>query len=166
MITTVCLNPAIDQSAEVKQLQIGGTNRLEDLRSQIGGKGINVAIVLKRLLADVQCLYIAGKADAAFFAGGLEQEGIPFHTVSVSGGVRRNLKVIEAVDRKVTELNQQGAKVDDTTLQKMEHLLFEHAKAGDVAALCGSLPPGCGSEIYRDIIQKTARKAVGCGCVG
>ena len=67
MITTVCLNPAIDQNAEVERIQIGGMNRLQNLNAFAAGKGINVAVVLKRLGVKAQCLGFVGDADEAVF---------------------------------------------------------------------------------------------------
>ncbi|MBN1777879.1 MAG: 1-phosphofructokinase family hexose kinase [Clostridiales bacterium] len=153
MITTVCLNPAIDQSAEVDRLRPGEVNRLCNLRSEVGGKGVNVAIVLGRLQADVRCVYCTGETDAPFFAQGMEGEGIRFHAVSVPGSVRHNLKVIETDSRLVTELNQQGAQIDAQALKQLEDLLRAHTETGACTALCGSLPPGCGQDTYQTIMQ-------------
>lgn len=49
MITTVCMNPSFDKTASVKALKPGELNRLCDVRVDVGGKGVNVAVVLKRL---------------------------------------------------------------------------------------------------------------------
>ena len=46
MIITVTLNPAIDQTIEISDLQIGDTNRVLANRWDIGGKGIDVARAL------------------------------------------------------------------------------------------------------------------------
>ena len=67
MITTVCLNPAIDQNAEVDRVQIGGMNRLQNLSTFAAGKGINVAVVLKRLEVETQCIGFVGDADERYF---------------------------------------------------------------------------------------------------
>lgn len=49
MITTVTFNPAIDKTAQVPQLIAGGLNRLENIRQDAGGKGINVSKTLKAI---------------------------------------------------------------------------------------------------------------------
>lgn len=154
MITTVCLNPAIDQSAELMRLEIGGTNRLKNLRSEIGGKGVNVAIVLSRLQTEARCVGCVGSADAKLFTQGMKREGVPFYAVGVPGSVRRNLKLVETDKRTVTELNQPGAAVSVKALGRFEGLLAAQSKAGGLAALCGSLPPGCAEETYCALMQK------------
>ena len=153
MITTVCLNPAIDQSAEVEHLEIGGTNRLANLRSEIGGKGINVAIVLRRLQSEVRCVSCVGNADAGFFTQGMKRESVPFYAVGVPGSVRRNLKLIETDGRTVTELNQPGATVNAKALGRFQGLLSAQTETNSFTALCGSLPPGCGEDTYQTMMQ-------------
>ena len=62
MITTICMNPSFDKTVEVQSLEIGQVNRIqEDARVDLGGKGINVAVVADRLGLEVQCLGIMGK---------------------------------------------------------------------------------------------------------
>lgn len=154
MITTVCLNPAIDQSVESDNLQIGGVNRLRTVRSEIGGKGINVAIVLKRLGADVRCISCVGDVDAPFFVQSMKRESVPFDIIRVSGSVRRNLKIVQAGSHAVTELNEQGAEVTEESLAKLCDILSKQGEGSPYTALCGSLPPGCRQDTYQAIMRR------------
>ena len=49
MIITVTMNPAIDKTVQVKQLQTGALNRLEQVEQDAGGKGINVSKTIASL---------------------------------------------------------------------------------------------------------------------
>ena len=49
MITTVTFNPAVDKTAQVETLVTGGLNRLQNVRQDAGGKGINVSKTLKAI---------------------------------------------------------------------------------------------------------------------
>ena len=60
MITTICMNPCFDRTVEVDTLQISRVNRIRNARDDLGGKGINVAVVAGRLGLDVQCIGIMG----------------------------------------------------------------------------------------------------------
>ena len=153
MITTVCLNPAVDQSASVDQLQPGGVNRLMDSRSVIGGKGVNVAIVLGRLHAGVNCLGFIGESDMPFFAQGMKREGVDFHAVLVPGSVRRNLKIFNTGDHSVTEFNERGAEAGDAALKRLTEALIRKSAGSQYIALCGSLPPGCGQDTYQTLMK-------------
>lgn len=153
MITTVCLNPAVDQSAGVDRLRIGAVNRLRDSRAVIGGKGVNVAIVLGRLHAGVNCVSFVGETDIPYFTRGMEREGVRLHAVPVPGSVRRNLKIVDAGDHSVTEFNERGAEADAAALERLMETLAEQAAGSRYIALCGSLPPGCAEDTYKTIIK-------------
>ena len=154
MITAVCLNPAIDQNAEVDRLRIGGMNRLQNLCSFAAGKGINVAIVLNRLGGEVRCVSFVGEADTPYFLESMEREGVPFCAIAVPGSVRRNIKIVETESGAVSEFNQQGAQADDSAVSQLCDILSKQEKAGPYAALCGSLPPGCGPDTYCEIMRR------------
>ena len=64
MITTICLNPCFDKTVEVDQLDVGRVNRIRDARVDLGGKGINVAVVAHRLGLDAQCIGTMGENGA------------------------------------------------------------------------------------------------------
>lgn len=49
MIITVTFNPAIDKTAEVEELKVGGLNRLSNVMQDAGGKGVNVSKQSKHL---------------------------------------------------------------------------------------------------------------------
>ena len=158
MITTVCLNPAIDKSADVDQLQVGKVNRLKNTRMAIGGKGINVAIVLGRLQQDVSCVCAVGEADMPFFEQGMEQEELNFYAFQVPGSVRRNLKIVDVKGRTVTEFNEQGAQVDQEAVDELTQVLLRQSRASRYIALSGSLPPGCGADTYRNMMRRLPGK--------
>ncbi len=61
MIYTLTLNPAIDQIIEVPNFQIGETNKAVGEYDIIGGKGINVAVMLQHLgYPTTHCLRVFG----------------------------------------------------------------------------------------------------------
>ena len=154
MVTTVCLNPAIDQSAYAERLKIGEVNRLSDTRTVIGGKGINVAIILGRLRAEARCISCVGEADTQLFSLSMEREAVPLECIAVPGSVRRNLKVVETHSRSVTELNGQGAAVNEAALERVMTALDAQATNSRYIALCGSLPPECGPGTYAALMRR------------
>ena len=75
MIYTVTLNPAIDKTAVITNFTPGVVNRVETLREDAGGKGINVSKCLRALGTEsVAVLLLAGDA-GQHLTGLLEQEG-------------------------------------------------------------------------------------------
>ena len=153
MVTTVCLNPAVDQNANVGRLEIGEVNRLRDMHTLTGGKGLSVAIVLNKLHTRVNCLSCVGDADMPLFTQSMAREGVEFHAVPVPGSVRRNLKIIDGESGVVTEFNEMGAPVSAGAFAQVVETLKEQAQSSRIVALCGSLPPGCSDDSYRTLMQ-------------
>ena len=76
MITTICLNPSFDRTVEMNSLKVGDVNRVRALREDMGGKGINVAVVARRLGLDVQCLGVMGAEDGDRLSAMMDREGL------------------------------------------------------------------------------------------
>ena len=49
MIYTVTLNPALDKTVEIPSLTVDSVNRITAMRTDPGGKGINVSKVIRKL---------------------------------------------------------------------------------------------------------------------
>ena len=49
MIYTVTLNPALDKTVEIPNLALDTVNRITKMRTDPGGKGINVSKVIAKL---------------------------------------------------------------------------------------------------------------------
>ncbi len=49
MIYTVTLNPALDKTVEIPSFTIDSVNRITAMRTDPGGKGINVSKVISKL---------------------------------------------------------------------------------------------------------------------
>ncbi len=85
MIITVTMNPAIDKTIDVDQLQKGELNRIKGVEKDVGGKGINVSKTINEL---------GGKSTAIGFIAGdagktiehvLNREGIQTDFIEVEG---------------------------------------------------------------------------------
>ena len=56
MIYTLTCNPSLDYMTHVSDFRLGKTNRVASERMIVGGKGINVSLMLKNLGYDSTCL--------------------------------------------------------------------------------------------------------------
>ena len=153
MITTICMNPCFDKTVEVQTLQIGQVNRTRNARVDLGGKGINVAVVAERLGLDVQCLGIMGKDGSAELIDLIERENLKHFFLEVPGHVRTNTKVVSLTGQGVTELNEPGPVADMEILERFFEMAREKTKDSDMVVLTGSLPPGCPEGTYRDLLK-------------
>lgn len=123
MITTVCMNPSFDKTASVKALKPGELNRLCDVRVDVGGKGVNVAVVLKRLGVPVGCVGCLGERGRESFLKMIRQEDVPFDYLPMPGEVRTNLKLVDESTRTVTEFNEPGISMNQSQLEDFLNLL-------------------------------------------
>ena len=153
MITTVCLNPSFDETVELPVLNIGQVNRVRESRIDLGGKGINVAVVAKRLGLDAQCVGIMGEEGSGELCALMDKEGLEHHFITVPGHVRTNMKICVQDGQGVTELNQPGASVTKDDLDRFFSLAVEKSAGSDLVVITGSLPPGCPVGTYRDLIN-------------
>ena len=153
MITTICLNPCFDKTVSVDRLQPGQVNRIREARVDLGGKGINVAVVAKRLGLEVQCLGIMGENGAAELTALMDREELSHRFMTVPGHVRTNMKVYSLDGQGVTELNEPGTPLNESSLVEFTRIAEEETAGSDMVVLTGSLPPGCPEGTYRDLLK-------------
>lgn len=153
MITTVCLNPSFDKTANVTSLQMGEVNRLQDIRIDMGGKGLNVAVVSHRLGLEVQCIGMMGKQGSEMLSELIAKEGFSSEFIKVSGGIRTNLKLVSQIDKQVTEFNEPGEIVSQDDINAFRKMAIEKCQKSSYLVLTGSLPPGCAENTYQLLMQ-------------
>ena len=158
MIYTLTLNPAMDKTVVIENLTTGSVNRIKSLRVDVGGKGINVSKCLKSLGCD--------STAAAFWGGTTGQRGIDFLkengigalSVQVAEDTRTNLKIIDPVRHENTDINEPGPTITEENMEELIRKLDEAITPNDILILSGSIPKGCPSSIYRDLIQRYQEK--------
>ncbi len=149
MIYTVTLNPAIDKTAYIPGFCAGSVNRVESLREDAGGKGINVSKCLKALgTQSVAAVILAGES-GKYLDTLLQQEGLEILPVQTAGQTRTNLKIVDKESGKNTDINEPGPTVDESVLQTLLDTICEKIILGDIVILSGSLPAGAAPDTYR-----------------
>jgi tagatose 6-phosphate kinase len=153
VITAVCLNPAVDKTYRVFSLQPGRIHRVERVEACPGGKGINVAKVLKRLGLDIRVTgFIGGGAGDALLRG-LDRWDIPHRMVRIPGETRTCLNILEEVRRTQTEFLEPGPAVPPKKWEALKETVAEMAEKSRVVVLSGSLPPGLAADAYYELIS-------------
>ncbi len=154
MIYTVTLNPAIDKTVEIPGFAAGKVNRVQTLREDAGGKGINVSKCLKALGTEsVAAVILAGETGNRLTEL-LKQEGVAVLPVQTAGQTRTNLKIIAPDLGENTDINEPGPQVGQTQLRQLLVRICQRIRPGDIVVLSGSLPVGAVQDTYRLWIER------------
>lgn len=157
MIITLTMNPAIDKTAVVNELVVGGLNRLEQVISNAGGKGINVSKAICALSGKSLAMGFIAGSNGKFITDTLTALDIAYDMVEVNGNTRVNLKVLNK-NMELTELNEVGDDIREAQLQELIVKLLCSVKANDYVILSGSVPKGVPKDVYASLIHKIKEK--------
>lgn len=154
MIVTVTLNPAIDRTIVVEEINKKDVTRVEKTRRDAAGKGINVSKVIASLGGNTICSGFLAGENGKFMIEKLSKLGIKTDFVWIDGETRENIKIQESFKNKVIEINEKGPSIVQKDLQKIEKKLDLLLHKGDILVLAGSVPIGVPTEIYHKLIVK------------
>ena len=130
MIYTVTLNPALDKTVEIPSFTTDGVNRITSIRTDPGGKGINVSKVVAALGSTSRALGILGGSTGQMISEALSGLNMTCDFLPVEGNTRINLKVVDPIAHPSTEINEPGVPVDPATLQSLlDHLPFIYSSS-------------------------------------
>lgn len=149
MIYTVTLNPALDKTVEIPGMVLDTVNRVTSMRTDPGGKGINVSKVIAKLGGESCAVGILGGESGRTLLAALEREGLRTHFRFVEGQTRTNLKIIDRALHTNTDINEPGLTVSPADLDALLRDLLGMVREGDIVVLAGSLPQGAPQDTYR-----------------
>jgi tagatose 6-phosphate kinase len=153
-IVTVTLNAALDVTYDVQALVPNATHRVLQVRTRAGGKGVNVARVLRQLGRDAVVAGLAGGHTGALIRADLAKAGLPEALVGIGGESRRTLAVVSRGDGGATLLNEPGPEVAAAEWAELRARLDRLLASGAAAVvLAGSLPAGVPQGAYAELVE-------------
>lgn len=169
MLLTVSVNSSLDTAYIVPGLIVDGINRVKEKATVPGGKGNNVARVMRELGYHVVASGFAGGSRGATIHRGLEELGVVTEFVWTAEESRTCLALIDPVADALTQVLEPGAPIASGELlrlkQKLGGVMGEYAAgavgtgvpdaplSGPYLLLAGSLPPGVPSGFYAELIH-------------
>lgn len=150
-ILAVCPNPAWQKTLTFESLQPGAVNRAQSLRACGGGKGINVARVLRNLGYPVTVAGFAGGETGKFLKEELLQSGAGDLILSCRNPTRCCYTIIDQAKGLATELIEPSPEIVDDEVQALLKRLEAQMPAFSAVCLSGTLPPGVNAEFYAQI---------------
>ncbi|ELE7611773.1 1-phosphofructokinase [Vibrio vulnificus] len=140
-VVTITLNPALDLTGSLEQLNIGSVSLVNHSSLHAAGKGVNVAKVLSDLGAQVTVTGFLGKDNPEMFCQLFADIGASDQFVRVEGATRINVKLVEA-DGRVNDINFPGVTVNEQNIVEFEQRLTRLMTDHDYFVFAGSLPQG------------------------
>jgi len=162
MILTVTLNTAIDKTLAVPNFRLGRRHRTVDQTTMPGGKGVNVARVLKTLGAPVIATGLAGGATGTRIVDQLTQFSVLSDFVRIREESRTNTAVIDPTTGEQTEINERGPAVSEQEIELFVDKLLYLARGASVCVFAGSLPRNVDVDVYSGLIRELKRMGVVC----
>ena len=153
-VVTVTLNPAIDRTVTISNFTAGAVNRVESVRSNPGGKGVNVASALADYGHHVGVTGFLGRANAGAFEELFGQKKISDHFIRIAGQTRIGIKITDPVRGETTDINFPGPAPSVAEVAMLQAQIA--ALDAEWFVVAGSVPPGVDPAIYRDIIHGSA----------
>ena len=148
MIYTVTLNPALDKTVEIPSLTVDAVNRITSVRTDPGGKGINVSKVISKLGGKSIAAGILGGDTGRAILSALESMGLTTCFHFVEGETRTNMKIIDPEAHTNTDINEPGVTVSEEILGELLTELLGKVTEKDIVVISGSMPKGSPQDTY------------------
>lgn len=151
-VVTITLNPAIDRTVTIPHFTAGIVNRVETVRSNPGGKGVNVAAALAEYGYRVAVTGFLGRENTASFEALFQKKSIKDHFIRIAGQTRVGIKISDPEQHQTTDINFPGPAPEAADLTKLAEQIADLDASWFV--LAGSLPTGVEPTIYHDLILR------------
>lgn len=160
MIWTVTFNPSRDVTVEVAPpLVRGRIFRSRPPIVRLGGKGNNVARIVRRLGSEVAAVGFYGGAIGEGLVAALAQAGVPT-LVGRAGETRSCLTILDGGGA-TTEIREPGPVVEPRSADALLACFIRRVRPGDWVGLSGSLPPGLPPETWGTWIRALKPRVAG-----
>lgn len=153
MILIVNLNLAVDRIVHLDALTLGEVHRTSRVERLAGGKGVNVARVLKALGEPALLTGLTGGGAGDFIQLELEREGLPSSCVRVKDESRTCIILDDHSTRAQTVINEAGAEVSGEELSAFTEHYARLLATSELVVITGSLPPKLSPEFYAQLIS-------------
>ena len=149
MIYTVTFNPSLDYTVDLDKFEIGKINRTVREATYVGGKGINVSMMLKNIGVDSIAFGFIGGYTGEKIKSDLKEKGIRTDFIEVKGDSRIN---VEIRYKEETSINGAGPDISMEDVKKL-FLKLKKLKKDDFLILSGSVSKTLPQDIYKSIIE-------------
>ncbi|KLN95980.1 1-phosphofructokinase [Moellerella wisconsensis] len=140
-VATITLNPAYDLIGLCPEIEVGEVNLVRTASLNSGGKGINVAKVLRDLGVDITVSGFMGKENQEEFQHFFSENGMANRFYMVPGRTRINVKLTEK-NSDSTDFNFSGFEISKEDWNRFSSESLSWLGHFDMVIVSGSLPKG------------------------
>lgn len=153
MIATITLNPALDKSSAVEELQPEIKMRCSAPVIEPGGGGINVSKALQELGVESCAILPAGGANGEMLLRLLKKKRISYHAIPTSAHTRETNNILEISTGAQYRFVMPGEKLPGITVRRCLQALRGLQPSPDIIVASGSLPDGVPEDIFAQIAR-------------
>ncbi len=157
VIGIVGLNPTIDKIYEIENFSAGFVFRPRKQKVSGGGKGVNIARVLKTLGMKHQLLLSLGGYVGEKIKEGLEREQINIKVIKIDAPSRVCTLILDPINCKQTVINEQGPEVSNREEERIKTVYADFVKDKQMVVIAGTTPVGMPDDIYAEFIEISHR---------
>ncbi|WP_449355205.1 hexose kinase [Virgibacillus natechei] len=150
MILTITLNPSVDISYKLDELNLDTVNRVADVSKTAGGKGLNVTRVIQQLGKDVAASGFLGGSLGNFIRQEISDKEIHDYFVNIEGETRNCIAVIH--EGQQTEILEAGPVINESEATVFLNKFSTDVQNVDFITISGSLPNGLHKNFYAQLV--------------
>ncbi|WP_432663270.1 1-phosphofructokinase [Wukongibacter baidiensis] len=153
MIATITLNPSVDKRYFVTDFQKDGVFRAKETQETAGGKGLNVARVIKSLDEPVITTGFIGGKNGQIIEEKLNELQIIDEFVKIEGETRNCIAILSD-DSSQTEILESGPSISQKEIDKFLVRYDEILSKATILCASGSIPHNLPRDIYKELILR------------
>lgn len=157
MISNIVLNPSIDKTCIVEDLEIDQSNLIIDQRMSIGGEGVDVSRIIKILQAEPLVLSFLGGLNGRYIKSSLDKAKIKSNFIWVNGDTKLNTLLIDSITGTKTLLKDEGVSIQEKDFIRFRQEMKNYVKDSSVVLIDGRLPKGLTYEFFDEVIDHAKR---------
>lgn len=154
MILTVTPNPLLDYKIFNSNDALPGGTRMHRIPFTVGGKGINVARMLKTLGRPALALTFAGGGNGDRMTAELKQQSIPAKLVRSTGETRMGIELFAESPGQHRWWIEDGEELLEAEVLAMLDLIKTEAESASIIAMSGTIPGRFNQDFYRRALEQ------------
>ena len=160
MVTVLCANAGMDKTYEVEGFALGGFHHPRRVQTSPGGKGINVARVLRLLGQETVVTGFAGGSVGQYIVSSLRQSRVTPSFVKIEETSRLCLNIIDSRGKTQPRLDETGPLVTPSEVQMLKRTWERLLERSDLMVISGSTPRGVPFDLYADLVLAARKREV------